>query len=211
VEILVGPTKKSFILAKALLCHRSPYFDRAFNGGFKEAVEQVLCLPEISIETFQLVVQYLYTGKFAIQKDALSSKHSVCSAYLRFFKACDHFDLHYSEEIMDSFQNKLRHNFECKLWPSYANLQIAMELPSKHKARELMVGACVIPYASSMTKWLGYEPRPEQPLEFVKLMAESNDFAADLFRAYTEAAKGSLGVHLIFNPITGSHYRVKVS
>jgi hypothetical protein len=109
---------------------------------------------------------------------------------------------------MDDFKARLQHNSKRNLWPSYANLRIAMELPSKHNARELMVGACVIPYALSMTNRLGDEPR--ELLDLEKLTTESNDFAADLLRAYTKAAKGSLGVHFITDPLTQRTYHVRV-
>lgn len=44
-------------MSKALLCYNSPFFERAFNGDFKEAREQKMELHDFSAETFQLAVQ----------------------------------------------------------------------------------------------------------------------------------------------------------
>ncbi|PQE06578.1 BTB POZ-like protein [Rutstroemia sp. NJR-2017a BVV2] len=203
VDILVGAEKKKFTLAKALLCHRSAYFERAFNGPFKEGIEQVLELPETSVDTFQLIVQFLYTGRFVLPgRNAPRPTHAHSNAYLRFFKACDQFDLHCSKEIMDAFRHEIRENSDKRFWPSYANLQIAMEFPSNHTARKLMVGACVVPHATSLAEWTGWVAYEEQVLEFEKLVTESNNFAAELFRAYNKATKGFLKAHSLVDPIT---------
>lgn len=43
-----------------MLCYYSTYFDRCFNGGFKEAKEQKLILPEDRPEDFQLLLDYIF-------------------------------------------------------------------------------------------------------------------------------------------------------
>ena len=39
VDLFVGPEKKLFRVHKSFLCNKIPYFDKMFNGGFKEAIE----------------------------------------------------------------------------------------------------------------------------------------------------------------------------
>ncbi|EPE27622.1 POZ [Glarea lozoyensis ATCC 20868] len=65
VEIEVGekPDSKIFNLPKLVLCHYSPYFDRCFNGGFKEATEQKLHLPEDNVKFFEPLMNYMIQGK----------------------------------------------------------------------------------------------------------------------------------------------------
>jgi len=46
VDIYVGPSKKRFQLYKAKLCTRIPYFDKMFNGNFKEASVNVAYLDD---------------------------------------------------------------------------------------------------------------------------------------------------------------------
>jgi len=64
VTIHVGG--KSYPLSKKLVCYYSTFFDRAFNGSFKEGVEQTIKLEETSAETFETIVQYMYTSHVVI-------------------------------------------------------------------------------------------------------------------------------------------------
>ena len=50
---------QAFHLPKDILCYYSTYFDRCFHGGFKEAAEQQLTLPEDRIEYFQHLLDYM--------------------------------------------------------------------------------------------------------------------------------------------------------
>lgn len=60
VDIYVGPESKHYHLPKDILCYYSTYFDRCFNGGFKEAKHQKLSLPEDRPEDFQLLLDYIF-------------------------------------------------------------------------------------------------------------------------------------------------------
>ncbi|KAN0111070.1 hypothetical protein V8E51_007457 [Hyaloscypha variabilis] len=46
VDIYVSPSKLVFRLHKSKLCARIPYFNKMFNGTFKEATENTAYLPE---------------------------------------------------------------------------------------------------------------------------------------------------------------------
>jgi hypothetical protein len=60
VDIYVGPQSKHFSLPKDILCYHSSYFDRCFNGGFKEAKEKKLVLTEDRVEHFQHILDYMF-------------------------------------------------------------------------------------------------------------------------------------------------------
>lgn len=62
VDISVGPEKELFRIHKDLLCGRVQYFERMFNGGFKEAQEQAAFLPEDDAGAFAYFVKWLYSG-----------------------------------------------------------------------------------------------------------------------------------------------------
>jgi hypothetical protein len=59
VTVHVGPKRKAFTVHKKLLCDRSDYFSKVFNGGFKEANGE-MHLPEDNPTTFGHLVNYIY-------------------------------------------------------------------------------------------------------------------------------------------------------
>jgi len=66
VTILVGPQKDTFNIPKDVLCHHSRYFDCCLNGAFKEARENQVILEEDSVEAFQLIIHWIFTGNLAL-------------------------------------------------------------------------------------------------------------------------------------------------
>lgn len=60
VDIYVGLESIHYRLPKDILCHYSLYFDRCFNGHFKEAIEQELTLREDLPEFFDLLLDYMF-------------------------------------------------------------------------------------------------------------------------------------------------------
>lgn len=61
VKIIVGPERKAFLINEALLCETSDFFHAAFRGGFREASEKEMELPEESPESFGLFINWLYS------------------------------------------------------------------------------------------------------------------------------------------------------
>jgi hypothetical protein len=64
VEILVGPSEHPFRVHKGLLFANVPYFDKMFNGGFKETEDQAAKLPEDDPVAFDLFLEWIYRGFF---------------------------------------------------------------------------------------------------------------------------------------------------
>lgn len=60
VDVYVGEERKKFKLHRDLLCERSEFFKAAFEGHFKEFEADELALPEDSVESFELLVGWLY-------------------------------------------------------------------------------------------------------------------------------------------------------
>lgn len=63
VKVFVGSSRKLFQVHKKPLCRSSEFFDKAFNGGFAEAQDNKIDLPEDSPEIFAVFVRLLYTGR----------------------------------------------------------------------------------------------------------------------------------------------------
>jgi hypothetical protein len=72
VDIYVGKENKHYLLPKLLLCHYSPFFDKCFNGLFKEGQTQKLELPDDKVEFFELLVEYMLHEK--VQDSTMFSK-----------------------------------------------------------------------------------------------------------------------------------------
>ncbi|KAH7360637.1 hypothetical protein BKA65DRAFT_391264, partial [Rhexocercosporidium sp. MPI-PUGE-AT-0058] len=74
VDVFVGKDKKHYRLPKDLLCYHSPYFERCFNGGFKEGKDQKLELLEDSVEDFEILLEYMLHGSFPDAIDGRAAK-----------------------------------------------------------------------------------------------------------------------------------------
>ncbi|KAK8023843.1 hypothetical protein PG993_011909 [Apiospora rasikravindrae] len=79
---------RTWNLHKIVLC-RSPFFKKAFTGGFKEANESHMTLEDTDPQDLNGVISYIYTGK--ISSDL--KKDESIEAYIRIFELGDFFDL----------------------------------------------------------------------------------------------------------------------
>lgn len=63
VDIYVGPEEQLVRVHKSRLCNRIDYFDKMFNGKFKEAIDNVARLPEDDPAEFDVLIQWVYCPK----------------------------------------------------------------------------------------------------------------------------------------------------
>lgn len=63
VELYVGEGKKLFRVHKTFLVNKIPYFKKMFCGGFAEAATNSATFPEDDEESFDLLIEWVYTGK----------------------------------------------------------------------------------------------------------------------------------------------------
>lgn len=63
VAIHVGPDEVIFRAYEAILC-RIPFFKAALQGGFLEATEKKITMPEETSEIFSALIEHLYTGSY---------------------------------------------------------------------------------------------------------------------------------------------------
>ena len=64
VQVKVGAHETLFSIHKKILCNVAPYFEAAFYGGFMEAKDQVLSLPDEDPVMFQHFELWVYMGDF---------------------------------------------------------------------------------------------------------------------------------------------------
>ncbi|PQE10898.1 BTB POZ domain-containing protein [Rutstroemia sp. NJR-2017a WRK4] len=64
VELHVGPASKEklYRVHKKLLCDKIPYFTKMFNSNFAEAKNNSARFPEDSVEAFDILIEWVYTG-----------------------------------------------------------------------------------------------------------------------------------------------------
>ena len=59
VVVQVGEDHHPFSVEDDKLCGCSPFFRSALSGGFHEASERIVRLPEVEVETFQVFAKWL--------------------------------------------------------------------------------------------------------------------------------------------------------
>lgn len=67
IKLIVGvegsePTCTTFVVHKKLICQKIPYFKKMFADGWKESADNVATFPEDSIESFDILLGWVYTG-----------------------------------------------------------------------------------------------------------------------------------------------------
>src|SRR5450432_4247715 len=85
VTILVGDDKYPFHPDEQQLCACSPFFLSTLRSGFKEGKEQIVLLPEVDTETFQIFERWLSNpgvSEFEVLDWALLCKFFLLTDYL---------------------------------------------------------------------------------------------------------------------------------
>lgn len=101
VNILVGEQETPFIMHKKILCSKSEYFAKAFEGEFRER-DGVMRLPEDTPEAVSCFFDWIYTGKVdhsIVQDQESCESFSRNTLYPAYFFA--------QKIVLDSFQNAI--------------------------------------------------------------------------------------------------------
>jgi hypothetical protein len=105
VTILVGPQKTSFVAHK-ILCAKSEYFEKAFNGEFRER-NGVIELPEDIPKAIGCFLDWVYTGKIdysTVQSAEDCESFSQETLYPAYFLA--------QKLVLNSFQNEVMNTIQ---------------------------------------------------------------------------------------------------
>lgn len=103
VTLFAGKTRKSYYVSADLLCHRSPYFNAALRGGFREGETLEMAFPEVKERAIGIFLDWVYRDDISIGKgdDALEVCFSLhCFARMILLEdlanlAADHIRRHY--------------------------------------------------------------------------------------------------------------------
>lgn len=63
VTLVIGPDNTLFHTSQSILC-RLPFFRAALQGGFLEASDQRITMPEDEPQTVAALIEFLYTGSY---------------------------------------------------------------------------------------------------------------------------------------------------
>lgn len=210
VIIRLAPTNREYRLSKALLCEQSPTFKAAFEGSFVESQEQMMTLNEedgvISTQSFELLVQWMYTGQVVFGD--LSPSESVAAA-LELLRIADFLGATGMEDRMAEHIKTLingssvpyDYDFDSNTYLIGSDLiASAVRLPHGHPVRKTLAAASVRGYL----KGDGYR--------FAKEAKEIPGFSSDLLDAVRSALntlrKGSFEVS-VTDPISGQQIWLK--
>jgi hypothetical protein len=140
VDIYVGKEFKHFHLPKDILCYYSTYFDRYFNGRFKEAAEHNLTLPEDRVEYFQHLLDYMIlNGGDAIKVNG--DWRQKMKYYMGFIEYIGKYDLLGALQMISVDLKKLMEeafnldNYSYRLVPVYIETVFRV-LPEGHELRD---------------------------------------------------------------------------
>jgi hypothetical protein len=76
-KVIIKVEDKEYELPKKLLCDASSFFDRAFNGNFKEGNEQKMELKETTKTCFELAIQWMFSGKIILPEACKRGSETV--------------------------------------------------------------------------------------------------------------------------------------
>jgi hypothetical protein len=182
-------------LPKALLCYNSPFFEKAFNGNFKEAKEQKMTLTDCSSEIFEFVIQWIFHCQVVLPSiqetepifdtQATAKDAGLITKLLAFLKVSDEIQLlgpfNQVIEIMTTILISSRASLQS------SHIRTAFEIPSAHPTRGLFAQACVKEYAESFFQKSATKTKD---FRFKKDLDEYDVFAAALLTEFAEVFHG---------------------
>jgi hypothetical protein len=214
VSVVVGG--KEFRLPEALLCYYSTYFKAALRGGLEEAKEGTITLSsDNSIETFELIVKWIYTGGCMVdfpQLPALAemtkAQHNVevsklLTRYIEFLKLADEIDLFDSfEAIFEKVKDALWSR-SCDHQPLLgSHIRSIFQLPRGHRLRKLIINVVIGDYIQDIMSPSFGQTNSEKHFMFGDEVHEIENFASDLLQIFQKL----MGTK-IWDRNNGSYYR----
>lgn len=106
VEVKIGKTGASTSIHKDRLCAASAFFDKAFNGPFKEANEKEMIIEDVEIAVFDSFVEWLYDVPITTAEGYKEPLDHLAQVYIlgdRFMCAG------LKDHVMDKIQDVMQH------------------------------------------------------------------------------------------------------
>ncbi|KFY80626.1 hypothetical protein V499_00547 [Pseudogymnoascus sp. VKM F-103] len=201
VTIYIGSADNKFILPKAILSLRSPYFAAMFERGFNEGIEQTTTLELIdgivTVRAFEILIQWLFTGQVTIKEATRGESISVGIEFSRLADMCGVMGT--EDQVAERLRVIIRDGRVKDSW-SYSAGELetntqnitsehiisASQLPHGHAVRDILAAASVE----------GYIQRKSH--RFSEECYDIPEFAADLLLAVKETLLTlTMGEHTI--------------
>lgn len=96
IALAIGPggATTNLQVYRGLLCHHSMYFDRMLNGGFSEAGEKVVRLPNVNVQAFRSFFHWINARIVDLAPDDESTHEDAWSAWEQVTEAYIFADFH---------------------------------------------------------------------------------------------------------------------
>ncbi|CAG8980922.1 hypothetical protein HYALB_00003781 [Hymenoscyphus albidus] len=186
-RVIVEVEGSKFTLPKDLLCELSPFFDRAFNGAFKEATEGKVTLEETNRISFEHVIRWMHMGSIAVPDPVVYDEkafNEVVKEYIGFFVLADRLGLPGPFTVdMQSLTSTVSRG---RYTVSKENMRQGTNLPKNHSVRQLLADSCIGEYIDSVTEDTNFRLGEE--------LEELDGFGYDILMAFQRAAKGKMDV-----------------
>lgn len=194
IIVKTGGHKKIYKLSKALLMDASPYFTAAFNGNFKEGVEQTLEL-DCTVAAFDMVVQHVYTGHSNLRA-GLTPLDKITD--LLDFTILMNMLLMRSESADNKVAELLREILRTGIVIDREHVRKAVqELPSGHEIRKMFASATILEFLLSYTS-----PGKPDDFKFNQEYKDLEGYAADLLNAFMGIRHTRTGSTVYFDYVT---------
>jgi hypothetical protein len=184
VDVFVGPAKQRFHVHRKLLCSKSDYFQKMFEGAFKEGIDQAATLPEEDPDLFALLIHWVYTGclKPIDINQYQTSADPDSDAFLDRIKLYGYAEKICLPLLMDYIMTNLMAAYDkLRKYPSLKTAIAAFEIsfPDSHIRKFMSQSvAWYIADASTYNK----AKIARDPADVAQAMAECQDLAVDVIK-----------------------------
>ncbi|KAF2137138.1 uncharacterized protein K452DRAFT_206907, partial [Aplosporella prunicola CBS 121167] len=182
-----GEAKRHWAIHRNLLCHHSDYLasELQANESTKNKISDKLELTEDDPKGFELLVKWLYQGKFENVSDISdpNAKYDYAVACYRLYMLCERFDMPQLKNMaMDQYRKGL---YEARLVPDADEInEIYRQSPEGSPFRALMVKIAARQIM---------DPDSDKNADSYRVCFEDNpDFAIDLVNAIKAGTGGLL-------------------
>jgi hypothetical protein len=139
VALYVGLERVKFVAHKALLCEKSPYFEKMFKGDFKEAITESAEFPETDVVSFDVLLNWMYHGTLRDYHDLPVEGKKPCSnwGFSIFYKLSEMLQIPYlMDQIVDRY---LKDSLKCNTlpWPAQVSAGYMRTAPNSPVRRIL--------------------------------------------------------------------------
>jgi len=107
IRVGEGDNCRDFQVDKNILCARTPFFQSAFNGQWKEGVSGNLPLPDVEVRSFETYVKFIYKegNEFDYAASDYTTRRTLVTLFIRTYGFAEEIqDLEFADAILDALR-----------------------------------------------------------------------------------------------------------